>query len=44
MLHEDTETRWERKGGICYIKRAYKARGLFFLKTESGVIEKQMKV
>lgn len=44
MLHEDTDTRWERKGGICYIRRANKARGPFFLKTESGVIEEQTKV
>lgn len=44
MLHDDTETRWERKGGICYIRRAYKARGPFFFRTESGVTEEQIKV
>lgn len=44
MLHEDTETRWERKGGNCYIRRAYKARGPFFFRTLSGVTEEQMKI
>ena len=36
MLHKDTETRRERKGGICYIRRAYKARGPFFFRKKVG--------